>query len=181
MPNREWGGEGLLGCGVGFGLLREYELASPDSSHAHSFSALLPSCPPLDRIPRPQDRPDPPPQTGSIHHDSNGADGDTSQLANSSVQSNTRSFDGYQGSGGRANGAGIPQSSTDPNLHRLANAGKSGGGGGNDRGGGGSGNLGRGRDRQHEVYQEDDEDEDESHMSGVTVSMRREEEEEDDE
>jgi hypothetical protein len=31
VPNREWGGEGLLGCGVGFGLLH--------------------------RIPRPQDRP----------------------------------------------------------------------------------------------------------------------------
>lgn len=23
VPNREWGGEGLLGCGVGFGLLRK--------------------------------------------------------------------------------------------------------------------------------------------------------------
>lgn len=35
VPNREWGGEGLLGCGVGFGLLH--------------------------RIPRPQDRPNAPP------------------------------------------------------------------------------------------------------------------------
>ncbi|KAL4402163.1 Golgi organization protein [Malassezia pachydermatis] len=24
MPNRDWGGEGLLGCGIGFGLLRKY-------------------------------------------------------------------------------------------------------------------------------------------------------------
>jgi len=23
LPNRQWGGEGLLGCGVGYGLLRE--------------------------------------------------------------------------------------------------------------------------------------------------------------
>ena len=24
MPNRDWGGDGLLGCGVGYGLLRTY-------------------------------------------------------------------------------------------------------------------------------------------------------------
>ena len=31
VPNRDWGGEGLLGCGVGFGLLRAYLLTRPYS------------------------------------------------------------------------------------------------------------------------------------------------------
>lgn len=36
VPNRDWGGEGLLGCGIGYGLLRTF---------IHSR---------LDRIPKPQ-------------------------------------------------------------------------------------------------------------------------------
>ncbi|CAO1630608.1 unnamed protein product [Parajaminaea phylloscopi] len=86
VPNREWGGEGLLGCGVGFGLLH--------------------------RIPRPQDRPpvlEAP--EGSQQQDATlssqpgqaaGEDDNISQLTESANQS--------------LSNMAIPKSSTDPSL-----------------------------------------------------------------
>lgn len=48
MPNRDWGGEGLLGCGVGYGLLRMYtqltQTASP-SLNGHGNKTMTCSHP----------------------------------------------------------------------------------------------------------------------------------------
>lgn len=72
VPNREWGGEGLLGCGVGFGLLH--------------------------RIPRPQDRPPLPQHDGEEEeeHDDRQAGaggeaaGETSQLSSANASFDQR-------------------------------------------------------------------------------------------
>lgn len=43
MPNRDWGGEGLLGCGVGFGLLRALLLTRsyPDTKARMGYRARV--------------------------------------------------------------------------------------------------------------------------------------------
>ncbi|PWN28207.1 hypothetical protein BDZ90DRAFT_231960 [Jaminaea rosea] len=90
VPNREWGGEGLLGCGVGFGLLH--------------------------RIPRPQDRPALPPQQGGEDEETvqdGGYGAQATAAETSQLSSANNSFGGVAG-------GGIPQSSTDPNLRGRA-------------------------------------------------------------
>lgn len=94
VPNREWGGEGLLGCGVGFGLLH--------------------------RIPRPQDRP----KAEAGQDEEDGAEGQgqgqrqhmaTSSDSTQNLSSaSSRTFNQSMAAGG------MPTSSTAPDLASMA-------------------------------------------------------------
>lgn len=82
VPNREWGGEGLLGCGVGFGLLH--------------------------RIPRPQDREPMEPQ----QHDHNASQDDSQRSWTAVGQQDLHHNNGIPKSSTDPNIAGAPRPTT---------------------------------------------------------------------
>lgn len=90
VPNREWGGEGLLGCGVGFGLLH--------------------------RIPRPQDRPPMDDERGGSRGGT--ARGGILHNGNNVSQEDDYSQRSFTPDSGPSNG--LPKSSTDPNLAKRS-------------------------------------------------------------
>ncbi|XP_046956130.1 Golgi reassembly-stacking protein 1 isoform X2 [Lynx rufus] len=71
-PNAAWGGEGSLGCGIGYGYLHRIP-TQPSSHHKKPPGAPPPDAPPPDAPPpgpTPQDSPAPPrPETGSRQGD----------------------------------------------------------------------------------------------------------------
>ena len=99
MPNRDWGGEGLLGCGVGYGLLRTFPLAHPDripkpqrtweqDDDAAPTDAVPAAVPPAAQAAPPKALPSslaPSPRSGISYYDPYSADGETGNASGVTV------------------------------------------------------------------------------------------------